>query len=87
MLNLLDLLVKFVWEAIQTHAASEEGKSELTEILDYVDNNIVDIPWYEPSTDGETGDTGGRGDEGFNPDSDAQAAAFRERHPELYKVE
>jgi hypothetical protein len=84
LLGLLNLLVTFVWDAIQTHAASDEGKQQLTEILDYVDTKIVDIPFYEPS-EGAVQQSGNVGDFGSEETTDKRASTFRDRHPELFK--
>jgi hypothetical protein len=63
-LGILFKFVQFIWEALYTYAASEQGGQELRAILDEVEAAGIDIPFYEPSQEGQQGEAGIRGDVG-----------------------
>lgn len=67
-LSILVLLVKFLWDAILTHAASDEGKQQLTEILDDVEAAGIDVPFYEPSEESKDTSTEEISQEGNDSD-------------------
>ena len=81
MFNILSLLVNFVWEAIQTHASSDEGKQELETILTAVEAAGIDVPFWEPSSQDIGNDV-----DGSESSADARATSFRDRHPDLYEA-
>lgn len=58
MIKLLEAVVSFVYEALKVYAASDQGKQDLVVILDAVENAGIDVPFYEPSNDGESGSSG-----------------------------
>lgn len=55
MLEALGLLIKFVWDALATHAASDEGEGQLKDVLNAVEAAGIDVPFYEPPTTEQEG--------------------------------
>jgi len=49
MFSLLIKVLKRLYEAAITHAASDEGASSLVEILNELEADGVDVPFYQPS--------------------------------------
>lgn len=47
--------IQFIIEAVVIFGSSEEGKVKLTEILDKLEAEGIDIPFYEPSDKSEDG--------------------------------
>ncbi len=72
LLNLLGLIVKFVWESLLTYAASEVGAEELVVILNMAEADGIDIPFYEPSTNGVNSTMGGSGSFDGQPSEQSQ---------------
>lgn len=67
-------LFKWLLEAAVQHASTDEGEATLKSILDALEANGVDVPFYEPQQ--SSVDTQGAGQpEGFQNISDRAAAA------------
>jgi len=85
MFPVLETLVKlFKWlvEAAVEYARTDEGGAGLQEIADELEAEGIDIPFYEPSEQGEPLTMNSNPDD---PRAAAQqAAAFRAKHPELF---
>lgn len=79
MLDLIELLVHFVWEALTVYAASAEGVAEIKGILDAVEGAGIDIPFYEPSQPNGSEE----GDNGASESLDDRLARFVREHPEV----
>lgn len=75
----------FVWKAVQTYAASEEGRAELNDILNELEAAGIDVPFYEPQ--GERGSVGVQDFDMGQDGGEPRGSTFRERHPELFKKE
>jgi hypothetical protein len=49
MLGPLLKVLEWLYEAAVTYAASDQGSTELTKILDELEADGIDVPFYEPS--------------------------------------
>lgn len=77
MFAILTEIVDFIWKAIVVYASSDQGKAELEDIAQALENAGIDVPFWQP--------------EGEQPLDMAQEGspavvsdAFRKRHPELF---
>ena len=68
MVNLLETIFSFVYEALKVYAASDQGKADIVVILDAVEAAGIDVPFYEPSEQGESGEQGVSRNTGFVAD-------------------
>lgn len=73
--------VKWLYQAALVYASTEEGSASLTAILDQLEAEGIDIPFYEPKEQQATTDTTGSGQPSASElISDRAAAARQARH-------
>lgn len=79
MFNIVSEFVDFIYKAVVTYAASDEGRKELDDIAQAVENIGIDLPFWQP--DGEQLNVEDR--EGATD----RSMSFKDRHPELFPNE
>lgn len=48
MFNALTELLQFLWQGITAYASTDEGREQLQQILDALEADGIDVPFYEP---------------------------------------
>lgn len=77
MFQILVDFFQFLYKGVVTYASSDEGEAELRSILDRLEEDGIDIPFYEPSEP----PLNVNGVEG-SPTNFTDR--FKEKHPEFY---
>ncbi len=84
--SIIALFFKWLFEAAIQYNATPEGDAALRDILDWLEALGIDVPFYTPTDETSPLDMPSVPQEATAQDV-AVGAAFRARHPELFKQE
>jgi len=84
--GLIVSLVQWFWEAALSFNATPEGHSALVQIANEAEALGIDVPFFEPTQEGEPLDLGDVRAEDVEAVYD-RARRFRDKHPELFANE
>jgi hypothetical protein len=83
MLKILTEVMDFLWKGVSAYASTDEGRQELNDILDAVEAEGIDIPFYSSQAGPEEPPLDLRNREGGEKDY----SDFVRKHPELFRKE